>query len=330
MSAAGPSPADPRSGGCRSRGGAVVAVGWRRPVAAGAGRVALLALYGAPVAGVAGCGQYGGCHSGDTGGRSGRVMAVVVVEIVALVVLVAGTVVVFAEAFSAYRAGGALERRLAALEEGQQQLLAVLREQAVPAAPDPPRTSIVLLRLRIPGTGRPQHVEVTQWTYAAPRHADRPRLRAVTADYLTSGEVDPGWPSVTARWAAADARGEDLGAAVHRALLGRPVAEVDRVTGVPADLPTALAMVPPVPGEAAVPVARVAALTEGVGTADPVLVTASFKSLVRSDLTDVIGRAIGDGLFADRVAPPPVPAPAPAPVGAWPFAEDDARQPDAR
>ena len=259
------------------------------------------------------------------------------VWIVSLVVLVAGVVVVLAEAFAAYRTGGALERRLARLEEGQRAIMAELRERpaAAPVAGGPApgwsqtrearaaRATIVLLELRMPRSGRPQYVEVTQWMHAAPPHADAGRLRAITADYLASAAVDPGWDPSTARWAVSTGRAPDLGDALHGALLGAPVTAVREVTGLPADLPTALSLVPPRPGAPLVPVARVAGVVLGPSGPEPVLTAASFKSLVRSELTDVIGRAIGDGLFTDRpAAPPPLDLPTVAPVSAWPFADD--------
>ena len=256
------------------------------------------------------------------------------VEIVVLVVLVAGVVVVFAEAFAAYRAGGALERRLARIEEGQRAIMAELRERpaagpaAGAAAPTwfearEARTSITLLEVKVPRSGRPNYVEVTQWMHAAPPHADAGRLRAITADYLASAAVDPDWDSVTARWTVTGGRAADLGDALHGALVGTPVTAVREVTGLPADLPSALSLIPPEPGARLVPVARVAGVVLGPSTPDPVLTAASFKSLVRSELTDVIGRAIGDGLFTDRpAAPPPLDLPTAAPVSAWPFADD--------
>ena len=254
-----------------------------------------------------------------------------VVWVVSLVVLVVGVVVVFAEAFSAYRTGGALERRLAELEEGQREILAVLRDTPAPAAAPPPapsRSTVTLLAVRMPRTGSPGHVEVTRWLYAVPPHTDAGRLRAITADYLASGEVDPGWPSATARWAVVDGRAVDLGAALHGALVGVALDEVGTVTGLPDDLPSALALVPLAAGGPLVTVARVAGVAVGLGTPDPVLTAASFKSLVRSELTDVIGRAIGAGLFADRPAPPDPPWPdvtaaAVAPATRWPFTDDD-------
>lgn len=245
-----------------------------------------------------------------------------VLWIVGLVVLVAGVVVVFAEAFSAYRTGGEIDRRLGELEAGQRELLTELRARTVPAvlSVEPPRPTVTLLEMKIPRTGRPEYVEVTQWRHAAPLHADTGRLRAITADYLASAEVDPSWPSTTARWSVVDGRAEDVGAAVHGVLIGTAVTEIDSITGLPADLSSALSVVPLPPGVRLATVARVAGVAVG-----PALTAASFKSLVRSDLTEVIGRAIGDGLFVDRQVPRRTPWPDAArvpPPTAWPFTDD--------
>lgn len=245
-----------------------------------------------------------------------------VVWIVGLVVLVASVTVVLAEAFGAYRVGGTLERRLKRLEDGQREILAELRRRSADREPGrSARTAITLLEVRVPRTGRPEFVEVTQWMHGAPPHADSGRLRAITSDYLASAMVDPSWDSVTARWAISERRAEDVGSALHGALLGIPVTTVREVSGVPEDLPSALSMVPPQSGARLVTVARVAGVVVGPGTDRPMLTAASFKSLVRSDLTDIIGRAIGDGLFVDR--PERASNGNGPPVSAWPFTDDD-------